>query len=60
MMISGYYVDTVSRTAVNYLGDPTTDSTADWFLKLRNFFKEVDSFILNRESYVTGELLFDV
>lgn len=58
IIISGYHVDTVSRTAVNYFGDP--DSTTNWFPNLRNFFNEVDSFILNRKSYVTGESLFDV
>lgn len=60
IVISGGYVDSVSRAAVKYLGDLDADSSYDWFLNLRNFFKGVDSFFLNRESYVTGEPLFEV
>jgi hypothetical protein len=39
-------------------GDP--DTSDNWFHKLRNLFTEVDSFILNRELYVTGEPLYEV
>jgi hypothetical protein len=60
IVISGGYVDKVSRTAVNYLGKPDLNDSSDWLLKIRNFFKEADSFFLGRESYVTGEPLFDV
>lgn len=58
IVISGVHVDTVSRTAIYNPGDPFDSD--DWFLNLQNIFTEVDSFILNRESYVTGEPLFDV
>jgi hypothetical protein len=34
---------------VEYVGDPDSD----WLVKVRNFSKEADSFILNRESYMT-------
>jgi hypothetical protein len=56
IVVSGGYVDRVSRTAVEYVGDPDSD----WLVKVRNFSKEAGSFILNRESYMTGESLFDV
>lgn len=43
---------------MNNPGDPLTSE--GWHSKLRHFFQEVDSFILNRGSYVTEEPLFDV
>ncbi len=59
--ISGGYLDTVSRTAVNKLGDLDAVFGSDLFLPtMQNFFKEADSFIRNRESYVTSEPLFEV
>jgi hypothetical protein len=57
-VLSGVRVDIVSRVAECNPGDPATSD--DWFYELRNFFKEVDSFILSRESYVTGEPLYEV
>jgi hypothetical protein len=59
IVISGGYVDRVSRTAVHYSWDLDADRSYGLIPRLRNFFKEVDSFF-NREPYVTGEPLFEV
>jgi hypothetical protein len=61
IVISGVHVDIVSRTTIAICrpGDPPGFDES-LFLKLQNFFREVDSITLNRESYVTGEPWFDV
>jgi hypothetical protein len=58
IVLSGVHLDTVSRVAECNPGDPATSD--DLFLKLQNFFKEVGDFILSRESYVTGEPVYEV
>jgi len=58
ILVSAVHVGNISRAAVNSPGNPSTSQ--DWYFKLLHFFEEVDGFILNRESYVTGEPLFDV
>ena len=60
IVISGGYVDTVSRTAVDNPWNLDADFSSVWLPGLQNIFKEADSFILSRESYVTGEPLFEV
>ncbi|KAE9369166.1 HET-domain-containing protein [Stipitochalara longipes BDJ] len=58
IVTSAVHVGIISRTSVNHPGNPP--SSEDWFFKLEHYFEEVDTFILNRGSYVTGEPLFDV
>lgn len=58
IFVSEGYIDTVSRTTSRETG--IWESESDCFRVLINTFKEADSFILNGETYVTGEPLIEV
>lgn len=58
IIISGVAVDIVSNTASHNPEDPFQSDA--WLRGLQSFFKEADSFALGRESYVTGESLYEV